>query len=214
MARWSACCGARLALDLAADVEEVAGRQRELLGERAPDLRAAEPRSRPVTLASTAMRRLPASRWIVPSPNVCSIVASLPSGMRLPSWPSISSVESVVGVAAEVGREPHDEVEAPLADPHLGDLLAGEADPDGVDHVAGREADARGRIAVDLDRSCGRPVSGSARRSAMPAMPRMIAAARSPRVPRACRDPGRRCARRCRPACRRGPRRCACRAAS
>ena len=61
---------ARLALDPAADVDEVAGRQLEL---RAPAARgprrAALPRSRPATLASTAIRRLPASRRIAPGPK-------------------------------------------------------------------------------------------------------------------------------------------------
>jgi len=43
------------------------------------------PRSRPETPASTAIRRLPASRRIAPGPNACSTEASWPSGILVPS---------------------------------------------------------------------------------------------------------------------------------
>ena len=69
---------ARLALDPAADIEEVAGRQLQLAGQHAACTSAAVlPRSRPVTDASTAMRRVPASRRIAAGPKVCVIVREL-----------------------------------------------------------------------------------------------------------------------------------------
>ena len=62
---------ARLALDTAAQVEEVARRQLQLR-RRGPACTSAAvlPRSRPVTEASTAMRRVPASRRMAAGPNV------------------------------------------------------------------------------------------------------------------------------------------------
>ena len=56
--------------------------------------------------------------------------------MRVPSWPSTSSARIALDVAAAVVLQAHDEVEAALADPDLGALLADEADAHGADHVA------------------------------------------------------------------------------
>ena len=58
------------------------------------------PRSRPLTDASTAMRRVPASRRMAAGPNVCVTSASWPSGIFRPSWPSMSSVR----IASKLSR--------------------------------------------------------------------------------------------------------------
>ena len=97
------------------------------------------------------MRRVPASRRIAAGPNVWVMSASCPSGMRVPSWPSIRSVRIASKRVAPVVAKPHDQVEAPLPDPDLRVLLADEADPDRSNHVARRQADARRRLAIDGD---------------------------------------------------------------
>ena len=176
---------------------------------------AVPPRSRPATLASTAIRRLPASRRMDAGPNVCSMRASWPSGMRVPSWPSISSAPRVALTSRRAASsQPHHEVEPALADPDLRHLLADQPDPHGVDDVAGREADARRRArGSTVTRSCGRPVSCSARRSVTPGTFPMISRASRGQPGQRGRGRGRRSAPGGRPACRRAPRRCACRAA-
>ena len=55
-------------------------------------------------------------------------------------------------IASEVRRQPHSQVEATLADPHLGDLLASESNLDRLDHVTRGEANAGGCFAIDLYR--------------------------------------------------------------
>ena len=87
----------------------------DLRGRRRPR----RPGPGPPTDASTAMRRVPASRRIAAGPKVCVISASWPSGIFVPSWPSISSVRIASNVVAAIVAQADDQVEAPLSDPDL-----------------------------------------------------------------------------------------------
>src|SRR5215203_1312128 len=60
-----------------------------------------------------------------------------------------------VDVAALVILQADDEVETPLADPDLRDLLAGQPDPHGLDHLSGPEARPGGALAVHGDADLG-----------------------------------------------------------
>ncbi len=150
--------GPRLALHPPADVEEVAGGQ----------LRASPPAARaprPPCRRDRGRRRsprprsagCPASRGWTPGRRPARCVASWPRGMRVPSWPSISSAPDGVEVAPPLVRQPHHEVEPALPHPDLRHLLPRQPHPHGVDDVAGREPDARHRRAVHRDAELRQP---------------------------------------------------------
>src|SRR5439155_13507782 len=54
-------------------------------------------------------------------------------------------------VTSPVVLKPHDEVKAPLPEPHLRLVLADEPDPDSANHVPRREPDAGDGMAVDAE---------------------------------------------------------------
>ena len=201
-----------------AEIEEVAARQLQLAPPAAARTSAAAlPRSRPVTDASTAMRRVPASRRIDAGPErLLNLAPAGRAGSCVPSWPSISSVRMAVEVVAAVVPQADDQVEAALPDP---DLRRPPRRP-------GRCARARitspgasptraAACAVDRDlqlRQAGQRLGAQVGRC--PSTPAMIALGllRQPRQLVEVRAEDR--APRCRRACRRGPRRCASPAAS
>ena len=83
-----------------------------------------------MTDASTAIRRVPASRRIAAGPKVWVIVGELPERNLGAVVPIDEQRPDRVEVVAPVVAQPHDEIEAALADPDLGCLFADQADSD------------------------------------------------------------------------------------
>ena len=143
--------GACLALDPAADVHEVARRKSYRFahpspdfGRRAPEVPAGDARLDRDSPAA----RLPADgAW----PECLLDVRELAERNSGAVVPVHEERPERGHVAAPVVLEPHDEVEAPLPEPHLRLLLADEPDPDGANHVPRREPDAGDGMAVDAE---------------------------------------------------------------
>ena len=79
------------------------------------------------------------------------IVASCPSGILVPSCPSISIVRIALRLSRRSSRSLDDEVEPALAHPNLRRLLTDQTDPDRSDDVSRRQANSRRRLSVDGD---------------------------------------------------------------
>ena len=79
------------------------------------------------------------------------ISASCPSGILRAVVAVDEQRADRVEAVAPIVAQAHDEIEPALTDPDLRRLFPDQPDPHGADHVAWRQADARGRLAVDGD---------------------------------------------------------------
>ncbi len=123
------------------------------------------------------MRRVPASRRMAAGPNVCVMSASWPSGIRVPSCPSMSNVRMASNVARRSSRSRTTrsnrrcpcqiwDGSSPTSPMRTALMTSPGARP---------TRDAASRFTAIC--SWGNPVSCSARRSAMPSTPRIRSSA-------------------------------------
>ena len=109
------------------------------------------PRSRPLTLMPTTMRRLAVSRLICAGPSTTSIFARLSSGTIAPCAGGDRDAADLGDAVAQALGQPHHRGEAPLALVDLGRALAADRRLDGIVDVGRVQSHARDRLPVDRD---------------------------------------------------------------